>query len=55
MQGKPEEVFSRIDDLKAIHLSAPFFYELRAALIERGLKIPEDIKTAEQLEDYLCR
>ena len=55
IQGKPEEVFSRIDDLKAIHLSAPFFYELRAALIERGLKIPEDIKTAEQLEEYLCR
>lgn len=55
LQGKPEDVFAHRKQLQEVHLSAPFFYELKAALIEKGMEIPEDIKDLDALEEYLCR
>ena len=55
LKGTPEEVFSHHEELKAIRLSAPFFYELRDELRLQGMKIPEGIKDLDALEDYLCR
>ena len=55
LQGKPEEVFVRGEELTSIRLSAPFFYELRAALLSKGIAVPDDIHDLDALEEYLCR
>lgn len=55
LMGKPNEVFSQREALKEIRLGVPFFMQLRTALIERGIIIPESIKNMEELEDYLCQ
>ena len=55
LSGTPEEVFSHRDTLNRIHLGAPFFLQLKQALNDRGIKIPETVKNMQELEDYLCR
>ncbi len=55
LQGKPNEVFSRRDELASIRLSAPFVYEMKDALVKEGVEVPESITTLEGLEEYLCR
>ena len=56
MDGTPAEVFSRGEDLKTIHLSAPFYYELRAALARQGVRVPDDtVKDLSSLEAWLCQ
>lgn len=55
LQGKPDEVFSHIDELRSMKLGVPFFFEVKDALEKAGLAIPENIKTTQELEEYLCR
>ncbi len=55
LSGKPEEVFAHTEELRSIHLGVPFVYELKEALIGRGISVPKDILTLEALEAYLCR
>ncbi len=55
LQGEPKEVFAHKDELREIHLDAPFFISLKDALKERGLDIPDEIDTEEKLEEFLCR
>jgi len=53
--GKPEEVFSDVDALKAIRLDAPFAYVLADLLRKNGMKIPNGKISMKELEDYLCQ
>lgn len=55
LQGKPSEVFSRGEELRDIRLSAPFFYELVAALENEGVHVPSSVQNLEQLEEFLCQ
>ena len=55
LQGTPEEVFSRRDDLKTIRLSAPFYYELIDKLASHGIAVPDSVHDLESLEAFLCR
>ncbi len=55
LEGTPAEVFSHTEELKKIHLDAPFFLSLKAALKAKGMEIPDEIDTEEKLEEFLCR
>ena len=54
-QGKPNEVFSHPEELAKIRLGIPFFYQLRFALEEQGIKIPDNMTDLDSLEAFLCR
>lgn len=51
---KPEIVFKNAEELKKAHLSVPFFFELKAKLLENGIDIEkeDDLKEA---RDILCQ
>lgn len=55
LEGTPDEVFSKKEELEKIHLALPFFYELKNALREEGIEIPPSVCDLTSLEDYLCR
>lgn len=55
MQGTPEEVFHRADELKALSLGVPPAVELGMELNKRGIPVPQDILTIEEMVDYLCQ
>ena len=49
LQGTPKEVFSRVDDLKALGLEVPQVTELGHMLKQSGLDIEDGILTVEEL------
>jgi len=55
MDGAPEDIFSRIEEIKAMELDVPFPVELAQRLRKRGVEIPTAIITMEEMVEYLCR
>lgn len=55
LQGTPNEVFSHEKELHSIQLDIPFVPGLINELKRQGFSVPENIKTLEALEDYLCQ
>lgn len=55
MQGTPREVFSRVEDLKAIRLGVPQATLLAYELKKEGMPLPDGILSAEELVEALCR
>lgn len=57
MAGTPREIFSRVEELKALRLDVPQVTECAHELRKRGLKIPEGILTNEELIEAIkkCR
>jgi len=55
MDGTPSEVFSRIDELKAMSLCVPEMAELAYELKKSGLPLPDGILTEKQLVEELIR
>ncbi|MEW6725155.1 MAG: energy-coupling factor transporter ATPase [Bacillota bacterium] len=55
MTGTPAEVFQRVDELKAMGLSVPQAAELADRLRKRGVQVPPDVITVEELVGFLCR
>lgn len=53
MQGTPREVFSQVDQLRALHLDVPQVTLLAHELRKAGLDIPEGILTKEELAEAL--
>ena len=53
-QGTPQEVFSRVEELKQLGLEAPLAAELAYYLRQDGLKLPEGIISNEELVAALC-
>ena len=53
MDDTPEVIFSRDDELRAMHLDIPFAHKLTRYLREEGLDI-KDVKNDEELLDLLC-
>ncbi|MCR5733574.1 MAG: energy-coupling factor transporter ATPase [Lachnospiraceae bacterium] len=55
MEGTPKEIFSRVEDLKAIRLSVPQVTELAWELKQEGVPLSDGILSERELEDELCR
>ena len=55
MDGSPAEVFMRFDELKAMNLTVPMTVELAHRLRKRGIEIPKEIITMEEMVEYLCQ
>lgn len=54
MQGTPREIFSRVEELKALRLDVPQVTLLAWELQKAGLPLPDGILTAEELKKALC-
>ena len=55
MQGKPREIFARVEELNALGLDVPQMTELSYELGLEGVKLREDILTVEEMVDELCQ
>lgn len=53
MDGKPRDIFSRVDALKALSLCVPQVTELAYELKKAGLSLPDGILKREELVQYL--
>lgn len=52
-QGKPKEIFALGNDLISLGLDIPFAQKLKAALLERGVQVPEGYQSEEALLEWL--
>lgn len=55
MEGTPQEIFSRVDELKSYRLDVPQITILADILRKRGVDIPAGILRREELVKYLCQ
>lgn len=55
LDGKPEEVFKHIDQLREINLDVPLAVELADRLRKRGIEVPADIINTEKMVEFLCQ
>ena len=55
MTGTPKEIFSRVEELKRLHLDVPQVTELAYELKQEGLDLPDGILTIPELVDALCQ
>lgn len=55
MQGTPREIYSQVEQLKALELEVPAVTELAYCLKEKGLQIREGILTIDELVEEICR
>lgn len=53
MVGTPREIFSRVEELKELHLDVPQVTLLAHELKKRGLNLPDGILTISELKKYL--
>ena len=53
LQGTPREVFSRVEEMQALHLDVPVVTLLAHELRKAGLDIPEGILTKEELVEAM--
>lgn len=53
MDGKPQDIFIRNDELKELGLDVPFAAELTCRLRKKGINIPENIILMDELADYI--
>lgn len=54
MEGTPREIFSRVEELKKLHLDVPQVTELAYELKKEGVDLPDGILTITELVDALC-
>lgn len=55
MEGTPRDIFSRVEELKALHLDVPVVTELAQALHTDCPWLAKDILTPEEMVEALCR
>jgi energy-coupling factor transporter ATPase len=55
LQGKPKEVFSKVDKMKQLGLDVPQVTEVTYLLRKSGLNIKEDILNIEEMVDAICQ
>ena len=54
-QGTPTEIFSKTEMLQEIGLDIPFVQNKINKLNEVGISVPKNIKTKDELKQYLCQ
>ena len=55
MEGKPREIFSQVERLKALGLDVPQMTEFSYMLGQEGIKIDNKILTIEEMVESLCQ
>lgn len=55
LDGPPKEIFTQVNKLKEIGLEVPMVTELASRLNDKGITIPKDIITIEEMVNYLCQ
>ena len=55
MSGPPKEIFSKVEQLKALRLDVPQVTMLSYELKKKGLPLPDGILTRKELVEELCR
>lgn len=55
LEGKPKEVFSKVDQLKELGLDVPQITDLTNELIKEGINLPQDILTVDEMVMRLCQ
>ncbi len=55
LEGTPEEVFNDEKTINSIGLEIPFVMKIKKLLASKNMQIPAEIKTIEELSDYLCK
>ena len=55
LEGAPRELFSRVDEMRAIGLDVPAPAALAYDLRQAGVEVPTGILTAEEMVEALCR
>mgnify|MGYP000547847187 CR=1 FL=1 len=53
MQGKPRQIFANAEELEQYRLTIPEITKIALELNKKGMNIPKDILSAEELVDYL--
>ncbi len=54
MQGTPRQIFTHVDELRALHLDVPPVTEVAVRLHEKYPFIPRDVLTIDEMVDVLC-
>ncbi|HCP14331.1 MAG TPA: energy-coupling factor transporter ATPase, partial [Peptococcaceae bacterium] len=54
MEGTPQTIFRKADQLRALRLDVPAMVDLAQQLKKGGLKLPENILTVEEMAVALC-
>lgn len=54
-KGKPKEIFSKVEEMKAYGLEVPFITEIAYDLQKEGISLEEGILTVEELVEQLCQ
>ncbi|MBQ7703770.1 MAG: energy-coupling factor transporter ATPase [Firmicutes bacterium] len=55
LDGAPDEVFQRVDEIRAVNLEVPMVTDLAAKLIEAGIDVPKGIIREDDMVDAICR
>lgn len=55
MQGKPEEIFTKVKELHALGLETPLAVQAAFDLRQKGIKLADGIISNEELTEELCR
>lgn len=55
LEGKPREVFSKVEVLKELGLDVPQMTDLANQLINEGIDLPQDILTVDEMVMKLCQ
>jgi len=55
LDGTPQEIFAKTEEIKAMNLDVPMPVELGYRLRKRGIDIPENIITMEEMVEFICQ
>lgn len=55
MEGKPKDIFVRDKELRQLSLDVPLVVEISESLRSRGIDIPENIITIEEMVNFICQ
>ena len=55
LDGTPQEVFREREIIRSVNLDVPMAVELGSKLRSRGIKVPEDIVTIEEMVEFVCQ
>ena len=55
LDGSPMEVFSQAEKIMKVNLEVPIAVELAGRLRKRGIKIPSNVVTVEDMVNFICQ
>ncbi|MGI6733721.1 MAG: energy-coupling factor transporter ATPase [Anaerovoracaceae bacterium] len=55
LDGNPRQVFSKVEEIRSMNLDVPFAVDLADRLRRRGIPVPPEIITDEEVVDFLCQ